>query len=204
VEIAAHNKSWNIQRLVEGLKSVLPIWLCSHVIGEGGQLPVCVLANPLQLTWRWMVIAGGIDGVDEVRQGNYRDARAPEVSIELQQILRQFEMGFRKGCYEVDRDFAWQKRCLPILPSERQVFAGRTQDFSLDLGLVDQNLVFWYKLRRISYSHDLVDAHVSAALIQPRQILSHPKWVYGAYSVLWYSLAAQDLFAMIDGKEEFC
>jgi len=85
-----------------------------------------------------------------------------------------------------------------------EVFAGWAQGYALDLGLEEENLVFWYKLRRILYSHDLVDAHVAVALTQPRQISLHSRWVYGAHSVLRLSLGAQDMFARIDGKEEFC
>jgi hypothetical protein len=50
---------------------------------------------------------GEVGEVDEARQGSSRDACAPEVSEELQPILRQFGMDFHKGCYEVDRDLAW-------------------------------------------------------------------------------------------------
>jgi hypothetical protein len=60
------------------------------------------------------------------------------------------------------------------LPSKIEVSAEKRQGYALDLGLEEENPVFWYRLRRISYSHDL-DAHVSAALTQLQQILSHSK-----------------------------
>jgi hypothetical protein len=109
-----------------------PISLCLNVPDESRLC--CVLAEPLQSTWRWLV------KVDEVLETGDRDGYAQEVVEEPQQILPRFEMGFRKDCSQVDRALDLQKEDPLILPQKAGVSAAFGQGCEPDPGLDWKNL----------------------------------------------------------------